>query len=75
MATFPRRKGEGKGAEIIAMTGGKATNQIPSASVATLLSDKPAELAASLQEAGTQYAERNGGDFQVSAKVVGNRCS
>lgn len=73
MATFPRRTGEGKGAEIIAMTGGKATNQIPSASVATLLSDKPAELAASLQEAGTQYAKRNGGDFQVSAKVVGKQ--
>ena len=71
MATFPRRKGEGKGAEIIAMTGGKATNQIPSASVATLLSDTPAELAASLQEAGAQYAQRNGADFQVNAKVVG----
>ncbi|WP_231423306.1 dipeptidase [Pseudomonas sp. Leaf59] len=71
MATFPVRKGEGSGAEIISMTGGKATNQIPSASVATLISDKPAELAAALQQAGTQYAERNGGDFQVSAKVDG----
>ena len=71
MATFPRRKGEGKGAEIIAMTGGMATNQIPSASVATFVSDKPAELAASLQKAGTEYAKNNGGDFDVSAKVVG----
>ena len=71
MATFPRRKGEGKGAEIIAMTGGMATNQIPSASVATLISDTPAELAASLQKAGTEYAKRNGGDFEVTAKVVG----
>ncbi|PIB68786.1 dipeptidase [Pseudomonas sp. 2822-17] len=71
MATFPRRKGEGKGAEIIAMTGGMATNQIPSASVATFVSEKPAELAASLQNAGTAYAKRNGGDFEVSAKVVG----
>ena len=71
MATFPRRKGEGKGAEIIAMTGGMATNQIPSASVATLVSDKPAELAASLQQAGAEYAKNNGGDFDVSAKVVG----
>lgn len=70
MATFPRRKGEGKGAEIIAMTGGMATNQIPSASVATFVSEKPAELAASLQNAGTAYAKRNGGDFEVSAKVV-----
>lgn len=71
MATFPRRKGEGKGAEIIAMTGGMATNQIPSASVATFVSDKPAELAASLQTAGAEYAKRNGGDFQVAAKVDG----
>jgi len=71
MATFPRRKGEGKGAEIIAMTGGMATNQIPSASVATFISDNPKELAASLQKAGTEYVKRNGGDFEVSAKVNG----
>ncbi|TFY92175.1 dipeptidase [Pseudomonas kairouanensis] len=71
MATFPRRKGEGKGAEIISMTGGMATNQIPSASVATFISDKPAELAASLQTAGAQYVKANGADFEVAAKVVG----
>lgn len=71
MATFPVRKGEGSGAEIISMTGGKATNQIPSASVAMLVSDTPAELAAALQQAGTEYAKRNGDDFQVSAKVDG----
>ncbi len=71
MATFPVRKGEGNGAEIISMTGGKATNQIPSASVAMLVSDTPAELAAALQQAGTEYAKRNGDDFQVSAKVDG----
>ncbi len=71
MANFAKRKGEGNGAEIVALTGGMATNQIPSASVATLLTDKPAELAASLQKAGSEYAKRNGGDFQVSAKVDG----
>lgn len=71
MATFPVRKGEGKGAEIISMTGGMATNQIPSVSVATLVSDKPAELAASLEKAGADYAKANGGDFKVAATVVG----
>jgi len=71
MANFAKRKGEGKGAEIIAMTGGLATNQIPSASVATLVTDKPAELAAGLQKAGAEYAKRNGGNFEVSAKVDG----
>jgi acetylornithine deacetylase/succinyl-diaminopimelate desuccinylase-like protein len=53
------------------MTGGMATNQIPSTSVATLLSEKPAELAARLNKAGAGYAKRNGGNFEVSAKVVG----
>ncbi|KAF6687332.1 dipeptidase [Pseudomonas sp. EKM23D] len=71
MATFPRRKGDGSGAEIVAMTGGMATNQIPSASVATFVTDQPAELAASLQKAGAEYAKRNGGDFEVVAKVEG----
>lgn len=71
MATFAKRKAEGKGAEILSMTGGLATNQIPSASVVTLRSDKPTELAASLQQAGAAYAKANGGDFTVDAKVVG----
>ncbi|KJZ65106.1 dipeptidase [Pseudomonas fluorescens] len=70
MANFAKRKAEGKGAEIISMTGGMATNQIPSTSVATLLSDKPAKLAAGLQKAGSDYAKRNGGNFEVTAKVV-----
>jgi predicted dipeptidase len=71
MANFAKRKGDGRGAEIISMTGGMATNQIPSTSVAILVSDKPAELAANLQKAGADYAKRNGGNFQVSAKVEG----
>jgi predicted dipeptidase len=71
MGNFPKRKADGKGAEIVSMTGGLATNQIPSASVVTLLSDKPAELAASLQKAGTDFAKRNGGNFSVNAKVDG----
>ncbi|MGY2441788.1 dipeptidase [Pseudomonas sp. SDO52101_S400] len=71
MAKFAKRKAEGKGAEIISMTGGMATNQIPSVSLVTLVTDKPAELAASLQKAGTEYAKRNGGDFEVTAKVDG----
>ncbi|WP_192558722.1 dipeptidase [Pseudomonas allokribbensis] len=71
MAKFAKRKAEGKGAEIISMTGGMATNQIPSVSLVTLLTDKPAELAASLQKAGNEYAKQHGGDFEVNAKVDG----
>ncbi|MFQ6571997.1 dipeptidase [Pseudomonas sp. UM16] len=72
MASFPRRSAEGNGAEITSMTGGLATNQIPSTSVATLVSDKPAALATSLQQAGADYAKGNGGNFGVTAKVVDN---
>ncbi|MFO2464231.1 dipeptidase [Pseudomonas sp. 15FMM2] len=71
MASFTKRKAEGEGAEIISMTGGLATNQIPSASVAMLRSAKPAELATDLQKAGAAYARANGADFKVQAKVVG----
>ncbi|MDE1166418.1 MAG: dipeptidase [Pseudomonas sp.] len=71
MANFARRAGEGQGAEIISMTGGMATNQIPSASVATLVTDKPAELAAALQQLGSEFAQQQGGDFSVAAKVDG----
>lgn len=70
MAEFARRPATGKGAEIIALTGGLATNQIPSKSVATFVTDQPEQLAAQLQAAGKDYASRNGGDFSVSAEVI-----
>lgn len=71
MASFPLRSADGTGAEITSMTGGMATNQIPSKSVATLVSDRPAELAAELKKAGVDYAQRNGGNFQIDTEVVG----
>ncbi|KAA8718873.1 dipeptidase [Pseudomonas cannabina] len=71
MAGFTRRAAQGEGAEITSVTGGMATNQIPSKSVATLTTDTPAELAASLQQAGADYIKRNGGNFEVAAKVEG----
>ncbi|KPB76954.1 dipeptidase [Pseudomonas cannabina] len=71
MAGFTRRAAQGEGAEITSVTGDMATNQIPSKSVATLTTDTPAELAASLQQAGADYIKRNGGNFEVAAKVEG----
>ena len=71
MASFAKRSATGKGAEITHLTGGLATNQIPTTSVATLASDKPAELAASLNKAGAEYVKGNGGDFKIDAKVAG----
>jgi len=73
MATFAKRAGDGKGAEVINLTGGLATNQIPGSSVATLTSDKPAELAKALEKAGAAYVKRHGGDFSIDAKVDGKQ--
>lgn len=71
MASFRRRPATGKGAEVTQLTGGLATNQIPSTSVATLLGDNPAALAEGLKKAGDEYVKRNGGDFTIDAKVAG----
>ncbi|MCD5995274.1 dipeptidase [Pseudomonas sp. CDFA 602] len=71
MANFARRAAEGNGAEITSMTGGMATNQIPSKSVVTLVTDKPEELVASLQKAGADYVKDHGGNFEVAAAVQG----
>ncbi|KPW59688.1 Dipeptidase [Pseudomonas syringae pv. berberidis] len=71
MASFAKRAAQGEGAEIVSMTGGMATNQIPSKSVVTLVTDKPAQLAASLQQAGADYVKRNGGNFEIAANVEG----
>lgn len=68
---FPRRDAQGKGAEITSVTGGLAANQIPRTAVATFADDNPAQLAAVLQKTGADYAKGNGGDFEVTAEVVG----
>ena len=73
MATFAKRAGDGKGAEVINLTGGLATNQIPGSSVATLTGDKPADLAKALNKAGAAYVKRHGGDFSIDAKVDGKQ--
>ncbi|WP_087501885.1 dipeptidase [Pseudomonas sp. SID14000] len=69
MASFSKRPASGKGAEIVNLTGGLATNQIPTTSVATLLADNPAKLAKQLEKAGADYVKRNGGDFSIAAKA------
>lgn len=71
MASFRRRPATGTGAEVTKLTGGLATNQIPTTSVATLLDDNPTALAEALDKAGAEYVKRNGGDFTIDAKVAG----
>lgn len=67
--TFPRVEGSGDGPEILEITGGLATNQIPATSVATIATSDPQALSETLQAAGEAYVQANGGDFQVATEV------
>ncbi|CAK13146.1 dipeptidase [Pseudomonas entomophila] len=73
MATFTKRAGTGQGAEVVKLTGGLATNQIPGSSVATLIADKPADVAKALEKAGAEYVKQHNGDFSIDAKADGQQ--
>jgi predicted dipeptidase len=67
MASFPIREGSGEGAEILSVSGGLATNQIPAASVARIQSSRPNQLVSQLNEYGALYIASNGGNFAIDA--------
>jgi len=64
-AHFPVRSGSGEGAEIITLSGGLASNQIPAAATAGLNASNPAQLIERLNVAGRNYVVENGEDFQI----------
>ncbi len=73
MATFPIRKGEGDGAEIVSITGGLATNQIPPKSIATFISQSPKQLKAQLDNVAKRFIAKHGDNFTVESRVDGDK--
>ncbi len=71
-AEFPVRAGTGKGAEIVSITGGLATNQIPAKSIALINSKNPNGLAQQLQQIAKDYVLNNGNNFSIDFEVLGN---
>jgi predicted dipeptidase len=71
MATFPVRSGHGEGGEIVSLTGGLATNQIPSQSTAQISSADPAKLAGVLNRKGSDYVLAHGINFSITAAPDG----
>lgn len=67
MANFPVREAAGEGAAVVGMTGGLATNQIPSQATVWIRTLAPAELITTLNARGTRFAADHGGDFTVRA--------
>jgi predicted dipeptidase len=72
MARFPARAATGEGAEVLALTGGLATNQIPASSSARLQSERPDALITLLNERGSVFAATHGSDFQIQARREGD---
>lgn len=67
---FPMTEANGDGPILTKITGGLASNQIPSNSIATIKSDDPKALSQTLQAQGDAYAADNGGDFEVTTDVM-----
>ena len=73
-ADFPRVESTGgEGPEIVEVTGGLASNQIPETAVATIQADDPEAVSETLRAEGDAYVEANGGDFQVASEVEGDQ--
>lgn len=73
MASFPSRDATGEGAQIVELSGGLATNQIPASSTVFMRSARPAALVSALNEQGAIFAASNGSDFAIRAAVEGAR--
>lgn len=73
MASFPVRQAVGEGAQIVDLSGGLATNQIPATSTAFLLSDAPAQLVTRLNQIGSVFAGARGSNFRVEARLQDER--
>ncbi len=72
MANFPVRQGSGEGAEVLSITGGLASNQIPAASIARIQTNRPEQLVTLINEYGSLYRAANGDNFFIDGVVEGN---
>lgn len=71
MATFPLREAEGDGAKIIAMTGGLATNQIPSQASVTFAGSDLEQLRQQLDALAKVYAAEQPEPFGYAMRMNG----
>lgn len=76
MASFPTRAATGEGAQIVELSGGLATNQIPASSTVFIRSERSERseaLVSTLNEEGAIFAARNGSNFAIRAAQDGAR--
>ncbi len=73
MAKFPVRKAEGKGAEIVEVTGGRAINQVPAKARATIMATLPRKLNLRIGTKVAGYVKAKGGNFRILHSANPNR--
>lgn len=73
MASFPFRVASGEGAQIVELTGGLATNQIPASASVWLTSPQSDQLIPRLNQEGGLFAAANGSNFAINARQDGAR--
>ncbi len=73
MASFPFRAASGEGAQIVELTGGLATNQIPASASVWLTTPRAEQLRARLNQEGALFATANGSNFAINASQDGAR--
>ncbi|MBU2979460.1 dipeptidase [Alteromonas sp. C1M14] len=66
-AVRPAKQNDVANAEVVNITGGLAINQIPAASVATITSSSPIQLASRLNALGKVFVAEKGSDFSILA--------
>ncbi len=73
MASFPFRTASGEGAQIVELTGGLATNQIPASASVWFTTPRAEQLVARLNQEGALFATANGSNFAINANQDGAR--
>ena len=73
MASFPFRAASGEGAQIVQLTGGLATNQIPASTSVWLTSTRGQSLLTRINQEGAVFSSTNGSDFAINARLDGER--
>jgi len=73
MASFPFRAASGEGAQIVQLTGGLATNQIPASASVWLTSTRADALISRINQEGAIFSTANGSDFAINARLDAER--
>jgi predicted dipeptidase len=69
---FPKRQGSDGDIAFVSLTGGLATNQIPSVSQSKILSATPNQTAQQLSDLAEGFLAQHGGNFSITASPLGD---